>query len=119
MTPLAPAIFPAIETRQIYDHTEENGGDPIAGHAGTSSFDYSKPYDTFSIVTEVAYFDDPRVMDQTPTETIRRDAILASVDRSEASRPKTSTIATRMSFPADNCNVSQRFGRPCLSRACW
>ncbi len=35
------------------------------------------PTTRFSIITEVAYFDDPRVNDQTPTDAQRRDAILA------------------------------------------
>src|SRR5215218_7315579 len=57
--PLAPAVFPMLESSAAYDHIEANGGDPTADFAGTSSFEYARPYGTFSIVTEVAYFDDP------------------------------------------------------------
>lgn len=86
LEPFAPAIFPMIDTRQIYDHTEAHGGDPVAGHAGASSNDYARPYNTFSIVTEVAYFDDPRVMDQSQSDRNRREAVLEGIDLGENSR---------------------------------
>ena len=77
----APAIFPTIRVAEGYDYIEQNGGDPAeSGIAGASSFEYSEPYDTFSIITEVAYFDDPRVNDQTPTGVQRREAILQGLD---------------------------------------
>jgi hypothetical protein len=79
--PFAPAIFPTIRIAEGYDYVEQNGGDPEAsGFAGASSFEYSQPYDTFSIITEVAYFDDPRVNVQTPTDVQRREAILQGLD---------------------------------------
>ena len=80
ITELAPAIFPMIRTSAIYDYMDENGGDPVTDATGTSSDEYATPYGTFSLVTEVAYYDDPRVMDQTVTDVIRRDAILAGLD---------------------------------------
>jgi hypothetical protein len=79
--PFAPAIFPTIRVAEGYDYIEQNGGDPTgSGLAGASSFEYSQPHNTFSIITEVAYFDDPRVNDQTPTDAQRRDAILQGLD---------------------------------------
>jgi hypothetical protein len=81
--PYAPAIFPMLGTAAGYDYMEENGGDPLANASGTSSFEYSLKHGTFSIVTEVAYFDDPRVNDESPSTTLRRDAILHGVDVSE------------------------------------
>jgi hypothetical protein len=84
--PLAPAVFPMLETSVAYDHIEANGGDPAADFGGTSSFEYSRPYGTFSIVTEVAYFDDPRVNDETPTDIDRRQANLDRLDLSLESR---------------------------------
>ncbi len=85
-TPLADAIFPLLSTADAYDYLEANGGNPGENESGASSFEYSRPYNTFNIVTEVAYFDDPRVNDQTPTTTNRREAILASLDEQAASR---------------------------------
>lgn len=84
--PLAPAIFPMLKTSDAYDHLEANGGNPAKGDSGASSFEYSSKYDTFCIVTEVAYFDDPRVNDQTPTDVNRRQAILESLDLQKHSR---------------------------------
>ncbi len=77
---VAPAIFSMIQTAVAYDYLEENGGDPVTDATGTSSNEYASPHGTFSLVTEVAYYDDPRVMDQTVTDVIRRDAILAGLD---------------------------------------
>jgi hypothetical protein len=85
-TPLADAIFPLLSTTDGYDYLEANGGNPGASESGGSSFDYSRQYGTFNIVTEVAYFDDPRVNDESPTTTNRREAILASLDAAEESR---------------------------------
>jgi hypothetical protein len=85
-TPLANAIFPLLSTTDAYDYLEANGGDPGTRDSGGSSFDYSRQYGTFNIVTEVAYFDDPRVNDESPATTNRREAILASLDAAEASR---------------------------------
>jgi hypothetical protein len=78
--PLAPAIYPMISIKEGYDYIEKNGGDPLRNPSGTSSADYAAPYGTFSVVTEVAYFDDPRCNDQTPTETLRRDSFLQSLE---------------------------------------
>lgn len=84
--PFAPAIFPMLKTSAGYDYIEANGGDPTKGESGTSSFEYADKYGTFCIVTEVAYFDDPRINDQTPTDVNRRQAILESLDLQNASR---------------------------------
>ena len=84
--PLAPAVFPMLETSIAYDHIEANGGNPADEFSGTSSFEYARPYGTFSIVTEVAYFDDPRINDETPTTVNRRQANLDRLDASLESR---------------------------------
>lgn len=81
--PFAPAIFPMISVREGYDFQEANGGDPTTRVSGASSHDYASKHNTFTLVTEVAYYDDARVNDQTPTDVIRRDAILQGLDLSE------------------------------------
>ena len=80
LTELAPAIYPMIDTRASYDYSEANGGDPAARPHGTSSAQYAEKYGTHYLVTEMAYFDDPRVNDTSVTPRNRRDAILASLD---------------------------------------
>ncbi len=72
----APAIFSMISIKDSYDYIEANGGDVSVMDSGDSSAAYAEKYGSFMLVTEVAYYDDPRVMDQTPTEHLRRDAIL-------------------------------------------
>lgn len=79
-TEYAPAIFPMISTAETYDYMEANGADVSEWSHGGSSAEYSERYNTFGIVIEMAYFDDPRVNDQTVTGTSRREAILASLD---------------------------------------
>ena len=77
---IAPAIYPMIDSRQMYDYTEANGGDPAARPSGTSSAQYAEQYGTQYLVTEMAYFDDPRVNDTSLTDRNRRDVILAGLD---------------------------------------
>lgn len=84
---LAPAIYGTLGTKDTYDYLESNGVDPTATLSGASSDEYARKYGTFSLIIEVAYYDDPRVNDSTPTNTRRRDAILRGLDlNAEASR---------------------------------
>jgi hypothetical protein len=82
LKPYAPAIYGMISARDSYDHLEQNGiADPAAVmQSGASSAEYSEKYGSYFLVVEMPYFDDPRVNDQSPTTTRRRDAILASLD---------------------------------------
>ncbi|HEU0163682.1 MAG TPA: M14 family zinc carboxypeptidase, partial [Thermomicrobiales bacterium] len=83
VTEYAPAIFHLITAENTYDYLEANGADMTNSHHGGSSAQYAEPYGTLGLVTEMAYFDDPRVNDLTVTETKRRDAILAGLDLSD------------------------------------
>jgi hypothetical protein len=78
----APAIFRMLSVGEIYDHLEKNGvADPASVlKSGCSSEEYARPHDTFTLVVEMPYYDDPRVNDLTPTDTIRRAAILKKLD---------------------------------------
>lgn len=79
----APAIYKLLSSRDAYDHLESNGADMSEYSHGGSSFEYAEKYNTFTFVTEMAYFDDPRVNDTTVTKTSRRDAILKGLNQSE------------------------------------
>jgi len=81
--PLAPAIFPLLSVEDQYDHLEANGADVSTMSSGGSSDGYASRYNTVTLITEMAYFDDPHVNDLTVTDTIRRDAILKGVDISD------------------------------------
>jgi len=76
----APAIFKLWTTEDGYDYLEQNGGDVSNSEHGGSSAGYSAKYGTLTLITEMAYFDDPRVNDQTVTEIRRRGAILEGLE---------------------------------------
>ncbi|MCC6803084.1 MAG: hypothetical protein IT319_09385 [Anaerolineae bacterium] len=81
----APAIFGVISMRAAYDYLEQNGvANPAETiQSGTSSAEYAAQHGSFYLVVELPYYDDPRVNDQSPTDTLRRDAILAGLDSSD------------------------------------
>jgi hypothetical protein len=79
----APAIFNLMEVSDIYDYMETNGADMSQFSQGGSSSGYAAKYGTVTIVTEMAYYDDPRVNDKTVTDKNRREAILAGMDLSD------------------------------------
>lgn len=79
----APAIYKLTSSRDMYDHMEANGADMSGYSQGASSFEYAEKYGTFAFVTEMAYFDDPRVNDTTVTQTSRRESLLHGLDRSD------------------------------------
>ncbi len=76
----APAISKLSTTEDGYDYLEQNGGDVSNSEHGGSSAGYSAKYGTVTLITEMAYFDDPRVNDQTVTAIRRRDAILGGLE---------------------------------------
>lgn len=82
--PYAPAIFPEVSVQDIYDYyAANNPTDPaVIMRQGASSFDYLRGLCTgFSIVCEMPYFYNPKIVDTNPSDIIRRDAILQSVAR--------------------------------------
>lgn len=79
----APAIFSIISTEEMVDYLEANGADISEASYGGSSAGYAAKYGSMHLVTEMAYYDDPRVNDQTVTDVNRRQAILESLDRAD------------------------------------
>ena len=78
-TQFAKAIFALPPLAQIYDFLEEQGPvDPaevLTG--GTSSIDYAQDFcDPFGLVCEMPYFYNPMIHDTSPSDMVRRDAIL-------------------------------------------
>jgi len=80
--PYAPAIYRMLTSTDMYDHLQRNGVNDPATIMGfkASSAQYATQYNSFFLVVEMPYFDEPRVNDQTLTTTLRRDAILKSMD---------------------------------------
>lgn len=80
----APAIYKLPTMADGYDYMEANGADLSDHGQGGSSAEYAEQYGTQTLVIEMAYYDDPRVNDRSVSEVNRRDAILASLDYSDA-----------------------------------
>lgn len=81
----APAVYKCLDMEDEYDHLASLGiPDPsVAFSAGGSSVSYADQYDTFSLVVEMPYYDEPHVNDPSITETTRRDALLNKLDRAD------------------------------------
>ncbi|MCY3831858.1 MAG: M14 family zinc carboxypeptidase [Chloroflexi bacterium] len=80
--PYAPAIYRMLTSNDMYDHLERHGiADPAAVIGfKASSAQYAERYNSFFLIVEMPYFDEPRVNDPKPTTTIRRAAILQAMD---------------------------------------
>ena len=78
----APAIFEWLSVEENYDHLESVGiEDPsMVISSGGSSVGYAKPYNSFGLIVELPYYDEPRVNDQTLTHEMRRDALIKQLD---------------------------------------
>ena len=83
--PFAPAIYRMLTSTDMYDHLERHGVPDPASIMGfkASSAQYAERHGSFFLVVEMPYFDEPRVNDQSLTTTLRRDAILRSMDMQE------------------------------------
>ena len=79
----APAIFKFMTAADNYDYMAANNADMATYSHGGSSAEYAAPYGTLTLITEMAYYDDPRVNDQTVSDVNRRQAILAGLDLSD------------------------------------
>jgi hypothetical protein len=82
----APAVFEWLSVEENYDHLESVGiEDPSQViSSGGSSVGYAKPYNSFGLIVELPYYDEPRVNDQTLTDEVRRDALIEQLDVADA-----------------------------------
>ncbi len=80
----ADAIFQTPAITNAYDFLEEQGVDPaLAISGGTSSFDYAKAFcDPFALICEMPYFDTVAIHDTSPSDMVRREAILQGIEKS-------------------------------------
>ncbi len=82
----APAVYKALGIEQDYDYMEKYGEENIPEKidAGNCSDSYARGrYGTFTLLTELPYFYDARIMDQTPSGKRRKDCVLEKLDKSE------------------------------------
>jgi len=82
---LAPAIYKTLNTQDEYDYLEKLDIPNPASQftAGDSSDAYAKPYNSFSLVVEMPYYDEPRVNDLSMTTVTRRAALLEKLDKGD------------------------------------
>ncbi len=86
----APAIYQALGIEQEYDYMEKYApaGTDIGArfNVGNCSESYARTkYGSFTLLTELPYFFDKRIMDQSQGTMKRKDAVLKSLDMDEAS----------------------------------
>lgn len=85
---LGPAVLLAEGLEVEYDCLEKYGAKDIPSilTSGTSSDSYARErYGTFTFLTELPYFYDPRIADPTPLTVTRSQAVLEKLDWTEAS----------------------------------
>lgn len=81
----APAIYSTVTTAATYEfYLAQTGADPATMiRMGTSSLEYAQTFgDPFYLVCEMPYFYNPAINDTSPSDMVRRDAILQALARS-------------------------------------
>lgn len=74
-----PAIYEMLGIEQNYDFLEKYGIEHPEERikVGTCSASFAKErYNSFTLLTELPYFYDKRIMDMSPSDMLRRDAVL-------------------------------------------
>ncbi len=81
------AIFAELGIESAYDFLEQNGvADPASViNSGAGSSAYAKRFgDPLGIVCEMPYFYNPAIHDTSPSDMLRRDAVLAGLEQSRS-----------------------------------
>lgn len=84
----APAVYQSLGIRQDYDYMEQYGNVDMkeAIKCGTCSADYGKDVcGAFTLLTELPYFYDKRIKDMSPSDILRKDAVLEKLEWNEKS----------------------------------
>lgn len=86
----APAIYRSLGIEQEYDYIEKfspEGSDIGASFkVGNNSESYARTrHGSFTLLTELPYFYDPRIMDKSDGTMTRREAVLQSLDNNQQS----------------------------------
>ncbi|WP_053362317.1 M14 family zinc carboxypeptidase [Bacillus sp. FJAT-27251] len=86
ITKFSSAVFKTMSIGQAYDFMEQFTGETPTIHNGTSSSDYATRVspDCVTLLTELPYFFDSRIEDMSESEMSRKEAILQSVEISQA-----------------------------------
>lgn len=82
----SPAIYRGLGITEGYDYYEQYGVEhpEEVMDTGTCSSDFANSLcGTFTLLTELPYFYDKRIDDLSPSDILRKDAVLANLDASE------------------------------------
>ncbi len=82
---LSPAIYKDLSIKDEYDYLENYGAENIEKiiKVGTCSADYAKTkYGSFTLLTELPYFYDQRILDTSETEITRGECIREAIEKS-------------------------------------
>nr|WP_238356689.1 M14 family zinc carboxypeptidase [Kribbella italica] len=63
MQRFADGIFRMPDLETLYDYSEQHGHELPASFGGNSSASYARPYETLTVLSELPYWDDPRIAD--------------------------------------------------------
>lgn len=103
----ADAIFKMTGITEEYDYLQQNTStDPAETiKGGTISFDFARRYcNHFGLVCEVPYFYNPMINDTSPSDTVRRDAILERIEKSREDlnflKDQYSTVKDALTVPS-------------------
>ncbi|MCL2497934.1 MAG: hypothetical protein FWF06_04890 [Symbiobacteriaceae bacterium] len=102
-TPYSVAFYPAVYKKNAikdrYDYLEENGTENIPDliETGTCGADYAETVNPrcFTLLTELPYFFDPRISDMSPSDMIRKDAVLDKIAYDEESNSRLFAVVER------------------------
>lgn len=84
LVPVSDAVYPNLSIVEDYEYLEKYGAEDIGSKisAGDSSASYAKKYNSLTLLTELPYFYDDRIMDTSPGDMTRKDAILYQLEQS-------------------------------------
>ena len=106
---LSPAVYAEFSIRAEYDYLEQYGVTDIGEkiRVGTNSADYAwERHKSFTLLTELPYFYDERIMDLSPGTMPRKDAALAKLDANSLS---TKWIKETMALTLDRWDAQNPF----------
>lgn len=118
---LHPAVYKSPHITDAYDYYEKYGPpgtDPASFiQGGAGSFDYLRRLgltDTFTLVTELPYFQSPVIQDTRPSGLTRREVVLAGADKTQEMATALNGILERAEPHVDQ---NERFYRTVASFA--
>lgn len=96
---LSAAIYQSLGIEQDYDYLEKYGEQNIPDliNAGNCSESYAREkYGSFTLLTELPYFYDARISDNTEGTKLRKDCIISSLDQRREHDTRVKTVLAKV-----------------------